>query len=103
MDGVVGVESLPLVSQQREGSSKGTVGSLEWIHVLFVINYNKMPIINGGFVQGNRRFPGFPYKKLNYLFLNKLEATTPITTAHLLNNNRSLTKQCQSLNKSLNY
>jgi hypothetical protein len=42
-DGVVGVEPLPLVSLQKEGSSKGTYGSLEWIHVLFVTNYNKIP------------------------------------------------------------
>jgi hypothetical protein len=44
---------------KREGSSKGTVGSLD--------------------------FPG----KLNYFFLKKIEASTPITTAYLLNNNVS--------------
>jgi hypothetical protein len=26
-----------------KGASEGTVGSLEWIHVLFLTNYNKIP------------------------------------------------------------
>jgi len=54
----------PKVPWKREGSSKGTVGSLDSLEkgasggtVGSLDSLEK-----GGFVQGNRRFPGFPGK-----------------------------------------